>query len=122
MCGIVDSSWSRCEQKGNKGNSTPLMEAACKGYVICVEFLLKAGANIDECGKIVTEQNYLSATEAQTALIYAVNSGHVNITEILIKAGANLNISNAKGNTATHVAAFKVNRNTKIYWQKQELI
>ena len=73
-----------------------LIIAASKGHKEIVQYLIKAGANVN-----------LSDHNGETALMDAASQGHKEIVQDLIKAGANVNLSNNNGTTALRAAVLK---------------
>jgi len=74
----------------------PLHKAAHQDKVQLIEFLIKAGANINEAADNI---------DCPTPLIVAVLRGHDKSVEALIKAGAHVNQLNKDGLSPLHVAA-----------------
>ena len=74
----------------------PLGLAAYFGHVEAVEYLIKAGAEINSASK-----NSLEVTPLQSA----VAGCHYEIVDLLLAAGANPNIQDKNGYTPLHVAA-----------------
>lgn len=73
---------------------TALIWASKNGHKAIVEFLIKAGANVNA-----------KANNGYTALIFASANGHKDIVELLIKAGAIVNDKSSFGNTALMLAS-----------------
>lgn len=69
--------------------NTPLTFAAELGDVTSVEYLLKAGVDID-----MKEDGF-----EKTALMQAAEDGHLQVVELLLEAGADPNLQNRYGNT-----------------------
>lgn len=61
------------------GALNPLMEAAKKGYLNLVRYLLECGVDV-----------HAQTTSADTALIYACENGHTDVADLLLHFGANL--------------------------------
>lgn len=96
---------AQVEDRGQKNDCTPLMEAASAGHVDIIELLLKHGADV----------NAQSST-GNTPLMYACAGGHVAAVKLLLSNGANVEDHNENGHTplmeaasAGHVAVAKVN-------------
>ena len=90
-----------CEPKKKKvrssatGKRTPLMKAARDGHAMCVDALIKNGANVN-----AFDENF------STALIRAADKGRVECLNLLLKAGANFNVSNMFGINALMSAVY----------------
>ena len=90
-----------CEPKKKKvrssatGKRTPLMKAARDGHAMCVDALIKNGANVN-----AFDENF------STALIRAADKGRVECLDLLLKAGANFNVSNMFGINALMSAVY----------------
>ncbi|XP_015377737.1 PREDICTED: ankyrin repeat domain-containing protein 17-like isoform X3 [Diuraphis noxia] len=82
------------EDRGIKGDCTPLMEAASSGFVEIVRLLLAHGAVV----------NALSST-GNTPLMYACAGGHVDTVKELLNYGANVEDHNENGHTPLMEAA-----------------
>ncbi|KAG5844228.1 hypothetical protein ANANG_G00160140 [Anguilla anguilla] len=82
------------EDRGIKGDITPLMAAASGGYVDIVKLLLVHGADV----------NAQSST-GNTALTYACAGGFVDVVKVLLKEGANIEDHNENGHTPLMEAA-----------------
>ena len=78
---------------------TALMRASGKGHHVCVDFLLKAGADKDA-----------KDNEGTTALMSASDKGHHVCADFLLKAGANQDIQDVTGLTALSYAAASGNQ------------
>lgn len=96
---------AQVEDRGQKNDCTPLMEAASAGHIDIIELLLKHGADV----------NAQSST-GNTPLMYACAGGHVDAVKLLLAAGANVEDHNENGHTplmeaasAGHVSVAKVN-------------
>jgi ankyrin repeat protein len=68
----------------------PLIQAACKGYVECMAWLLDNGAQIDR----------IDNGGKWTPLMCAAHYGHERAVRLLIDRGANRELKNSKGQTA----------------------
>ena len=66
-------------------------DTAKNGYTKLMNFLIKAGADVNK-------QNYCD----YTALHWSAYNNHKECVELLIKAGADINIQGRSGNTALH--------------------
>ncbi|XP_059471305.1 ankyrin repeat domain-containing protein 17 isoform X2 [Neocloeon triangulifer] len=82
------------EDRGIKGDCTPLMEAASAGHADIVRLLIENGADV----------NAQSST-GNTPLMYACAGGHLEVVEILLAAGANVEDHNENGHTPLMEAA-----------------
>ncbi|XP_050430101.1 ankyrin repeat domain-containing protein 17 isoform X3 [Adelges cooleyi] len=82
------------EDRGIKGDCTPLMEAASSGFVEIVRLLLAHGADV----------NALSST-GNTPLMYACAGGHVDTVKELLNYEANVEDHNENGHTPLMEAA-----------------
>lgn len=82
------------EDRGSKGDCTPLMEAASGGYVDIVQLLLQNGANVNA-----------QSSSGNTALHYACCSGYDGVVHVLIKHNADLEHQNENGHTPLMEAA-----------------
>ena len=82
------------EDRGIKGDCTPLMEAASSGFVEIVKLLLQHDADI-------TAQS----SSGNTALHYAAIGGHQDVVRLLLEHGANIEEHNENGHTPLMEAA-----------------
>ncbi|XP_065353147.1 ankyrin repeat domain-containing protein 17 isoform X5 [Cloeon dipterum] len=82
------------EDRGIKGDCTPLMEAASAGHADIVQLLIDNGADV----------NAQSST-GNTPLMYACAGGHLEVVEILLKSHANVEDHNENGHTPLMEAA-----------------
>lgn len=82
------------EDRGSKGDCTPLMEAASAGHVDIVKLLLEYGADANA-----------QSSAGNTPLMYACNGGHEEIVKILLEQGANIEDHNENGHTPLMEAA-----------------
>ncbi|XP_066594349.1 ankyrin repeat and KH domain-containing protein 1 isoform X2 [Prorops nasuta] len=82
------------EDRGVKGDCTPLMEAASAGHVDIVSLLIAHGADVNA-----------QSTSGNTPLMYACAGGHENVVRVLLKAGANVEDHNENGHTPLMEAA-----------------
>lgn len=96
---------AQVEDRGQKNDCTPLMEAASAGHVEIIELLIRHGADV----------NAQSST-GNTPLMYACAGGHVEAVKVLLAHGANVEDHNENGHTplmesasAGHVEVAKVN-------------
>lgn len=103
---------AQVEDRGQKNDCTPLMEAASAGHIEIIELLIRHGADV----------NAQSST-GNTPLMYACAGGHVEAVKTLLNHGANVEDHNENGHTplmeaasAGHVAVAKV-RNQQ--WSKK---
>lgn len=95
---------AQVEDRGQKNDCTPLMEAASAGHIEIIELLIRHGADV----------NAQSST-GNTPLMYACAGGHVEAVKTLLSHGANVEDHNENGHTplmeaasAGHVAVAKV--------------
>lgn len=93
------------EDRGQKNDTTPLMEAASAGHVDIIHLLINHGADV----------NALSST-GNSPLMYACAAGHVDAVRELLESGAHVEDHNENGHTplmeaasAGHVEVAKVN-------------
>uniref|UniRef100_A0A8B9PLK6 K Homology domain-containing protein n=1 Tax=Apteryx owenii TaxID=8824 RepID=A0A8B9PLK6_APTOW len=94
------------EDRGNKGDITPLMAAASGGYVDIVKLLLVHCADVN--AQSSTGKRLLLTINTwfwNTALTYACAGGFVDIVKVLLKAGANIEDHNENGHTPLMEAA-----------------
>ncbi|XP_012556375.1 ankyrin repeat domain-containing protein 17 isoform X1 [Hydra vulgaris] len=82
------------EDRGVKGDCTPLMEAASGGFVDIVQLLLQHGANVNA-----------QSSSGNTALHYASCSGYDDVVQALIQHNADLEHQNENGHTPLMEAA-----------------
>ncbi|XP_078658641.1 ankyrin repeat domain-containing protein 17-like isoform X8 [Branchiostoma floridae x Branchiostoma belcheri] len=73
------------EDRGLKGDCTPLMEAASGGYTDIVKLLIAHGADVN--------------SRSSTALTYACAGGYEDVVRILLEAGARIEDHNENGHT-----------------------
>ena len=76
------------DDRGSKGDCTPLMEAASGGYVDIVRLLLEHGADVNA-----------QSQAGNTALIYACCGGYEEVVEMLVSTGAEIEAHNENGHT-----------------------
>lgn len=95
---------AQVEDRGQKNDCTPLMEAASAGHVDIIALLLKHDADV----------NAQSST-GNTPLMYACAGGHEDAVRLLLERGANVEDHNENGHTplmeaasAGHVGVAKV--------------
>ena len=80
--------------------NTPLVWAADRGHVACVEALVSAGADVNA-------QGFLGAT----AVARASRRGHVDVLQVLARSpGVDLDLANDKLQSPLHFAAFNRHR------------
>jgi len=82
------------EDRGSKGDCTPLIEAASNGFVDIVKLLLQHGANVNAQSSV-----------GHTSLHRACSSGYDDVVELLIQHNANLEHQNENGHTPLMDAA-----------------
>ncbi|XP_024080647.1 ankyrin repeat domain-containing protein 17-like isoform X3 [Cimex lectularius] len=82
------------EDRGIKGDCTPLMEAASSGYVDIVRLLIHHGADVNA-----------QSSSGNTPLMYACAGGHLDAVRVLLDAGANVEDHNENGHTPLMEAA-----------------
>lgn len=100
---------AQVEDRGQKNDCTPLMEAASAGHVEIVKLLISHHADV----------NAQSST-GNTPLMYACAAGHLEVVKELLAAGANIEDHNENGHTplmeaasAGHVAVARVSESTQ---------
>lgn len=82
------------EDRGMKGDCTPLMEAASTGHVEIVRLLISHGADVNA-----------QSSSGNTPLMYACAGGHEDVVLVLLEAGANVEDHNENGHTPLMEAA-----------------
>ncbi|KAL6268769.1 hypothetical protein P5V15_001894 [Pogonomyrmex californicus] len=82
------------EDRGIKGDCTPLMEAASAGHVDIVTLLIAHGADVNA-----------QSTSGNTPLMYGCAGGHEEVVRVLLEAGANVEDHNENGHTPLMEAA-----------------
>ncbi|XP_071573914.1 ankyrin repeat and KH domain-containing protein 1 isoform X4 [Temnothorax nylanderi] len=82
------------EDRGIKGDCTPLMEAASAGHVDIVSLLIAHGADVNA-----------QSTSGNTPLMYGCAGGHEGVVCALLTAGANVEDHNENGHTPLMEAA-----------------
>ncbi|XP_044260011.1 ankyrin repeat domain-containing protein 17 isoform X12 [Tribolium madens] len=82
------------EDRGIKGECTPLMEAASAGHLDIVKLLVKHGADVNA-----------QSTSGNTPLMYGCAGGHTKVVEFLLENGANVEDHNENGHTPLMEAA-----------------
>lgn len=85
---------AQVEDRGQKNDCTPLMEAASAGHVDIIRLLISHNADV----------NALSST-GNTPLMYACAGGHVRAVKELLASGANVEDHNENGHTPLMEAA-----------------
>lgn len=85
---------AQVEDRGQKNDCTPLMEAASAGHVDIIKLLIDHNADV----------NAQSST-GNTPLMYACAGGHVRAVKQLLAAGANVEDHNENGHTPLMEAA-----------------
>lgn len=107
------------EDRGIKGDCTPLMEAASAGHVDIVRLLIAHGADVNAqstSGRIecvyteLTSPPYRSKLIPRrclgnTPLMYGCAGGHEEVVRVLLEAGANVEDHNENGHTPLMEAA-----------------
>ncbi|XP_076458680.1 ankyrin repeat and KH domain-containing protein 1-like isoform X4 [Babylonia areolata] len=87
------------EDRGIKGDCTPLMEAASGGFVDIVRLLLLHGADVN------AQSSADDDTAGNTPLHSAACAGHTNVVKELIANGALVEVHNENGHTPLMEAA-----------------
>ncbi|XP_030756084.1 ankyrin repeat domain-containing protein 17 isoform X3 [Sitophilus oryzae] len=82
------------EDRGIKGECTPLMEAASAGHLDIVRLLIHHGADVNA-----------QSTSGNTPLMYACAGGHTEVVEFLLENGAHVEDHNENGHTPLMEAA-----------------
>eukprot|EP00094_Tigriopus_californicus_P009181 TCALIF_08851-PA protein Name:"Similar to Ankrd17 Ankyrin repeat domain-containing protein 17 (Mus musculus)" AED:0.38 eAED:0.38 QI:0/0.53/0.37/0.75/1/1/16/0/2553 len=82
------------EDRGMKGDCTPLMEAASAGHLDIVKLLINHGANVNA-----------QSQSGNTPLMHACAGGHEAVVKALLDAGANVEDHNENGHTPLMEAA-----------------
>ncbi|XP_052760903.1 ankyrin repeat domain-containing protein 17-like isoform X2 [Mya arenaria] len=82
------------EDRGIKGDCTPLMEAASGGYVEIVKLLIAHLADVNA-----------QSSAGNTPLHYAACGGYEDVVQVMIEAGANVEQHNENGHTPLMEAA-----------------
>lgn len=82
------------EDRGSKGDCTPLMEAANGGFIDIVKLLLQHGANVNA-----------QSSSGNTALHFACCSGYDGVVQLLVQHNAELEHQNENGHTPLMEAA-----------------
>ena len=103
---------AQVEDRGQKNDCTPLIEAASAGHVDIIRLLISHNADV----------NAQSST-GNTPLMYACAGGHVDAVKELLVSGANVEDHNENGHTplmeaasAGHVEVAKVNNLFVLYF------
>ncbi|XP_022906707.1 ankyrin repeat domain-containing protein 17 isoform X2 [Onthophagus taurus] len=82
------------EDRGIKGECTPLMEAASAGHLDIVRLLVVHGADVNA-----------QSTSGNTPLMYGCAGGHQDVVKFLLENGANVEDHNENGHTPLMEAA-----------------
>lgn len=82
------------DDRGSKGDCTPLMEASSGGYIDIVKLLLENTADVNS-----------QSQAGNTALIYACCGGYEDVVEVLLNHGADIEAHNENGHTPLMEAA-----------------
>ncbi|XP_045468094.1 ankyrin repeat domain-containing protein 17-like isoform X2 [Harmonia axyridis] len=82
------------EDRGIKGECTPLMEAASAGHIEIVRLLVAHGADVNA-----------QSTSGNTPLMYGCAGGHTEVVKFLLEHGANVEDHNENGHTPLMEAA-----------------
>ena len=83
------------ESRNVMSGSTPLMEAAARGYYEISVLLIDSGADVNACDK-----------HGGTPILAAANSGKIDILKLLIKNGADVNARTDSGGTPLMTATW----------------
>ncbi|XP_055679921.1 ankyrin repeat and KH domain-containing protein mask isoform X9 [Lutzomyia longipalpis] len=89
---------AQVEDRGQKNDCTPLMEAASAGHVDIIKLLISHGADVNAQSSTVTPIG-------NTPLMYACAGGHVAAVQELLANGANVEDHNENGHTPLMEAA-----------------
>ncbi|XP_034251058.1 ankyrin repeat domain-containing protein 17 isoform X2 [Thrips palmi] len=82
------------EDRGIKGDCTPLMEAASAGHVDIVKLLINHGADVNA-----------QSSSGNTPLMYGCAGGYSEVVKVMLEAGANVEDHNENGHTPLMEAA-----------------
>uniref|UniRef100_T1IU24 Uncharacterized protein n=1 Tax=Strigamia maritima TaxID=126957 RepID=T1IU24_STRMM len=82
------------EDRGIKGDCTPLMEASSCGHVDIVRLLIAHGADVNA-----------QSSSGNTPLMYACAAGYEEVVKVLLEAGSNVEDHNENGHTPLMEAA-----------------
>lgn len=85
---------AQVEDRGQKNDCTPLMEAASAGHVDIIKLLLKHRADVNS-----------QSSTGNTPLMYACAAGHLDSVKTLLEAGAAIEEHNENGHTPLMEAA-----------------
>lgn len=85
---------AQVEDRGQKNDCTPLMEAASAGHEDIIRLLISHGADVNA-----------TSSSNNTPLMYACAGGHVEAVKVLLEAGANVEDHNENGHTPLMEAA-----------------
>ena len=91
----------------NSFGYSPLLEACHRGYLQCVEALIKAGASLTHVPPdAMSSSSPFAAAPAHSALGESARCGFAKIVSVLIENGAPINDTNSLGWTPLHEACF----------------
>lgn len=85
---------AQVEDRGQKNDCTPLMEAASAGHVDIIHLLISHGADVNS-----------QSSTGNTPLMFACANGHVDAVLTLLKSGAKVEDHNENGHTPLMEAA-----------------
>lgn len=85
---------AQVEDRGQKNDCTPLMEAASAGHVDIIHLLISHGADVNS-----------QSSTGNTPLMFACANGHVDAVLTLLKNGAKVEDHNENGHTPLMEAA-----------------
>ena len=85
---------AKVDDRGSKGDCTPLMEASSGGFLDIVQLLLDHGAEVNA-----------QSQAGNTALIYACCGGYEDVVKLLLDYGALIEAHNENGHTPLMEAA-----------------
>ena len=83
ICQVLLAMRANVEDRGMKGDCTPLMEAASAGHTDIVRLLIAHGADVNA-----------QSSSGNTPLMYACAGGHEDVVRVLLEAGAHVEVSN----------------------------